>query len=230
MIVCDERKQIGLILSLYALSSDQEMPSNDEMLICTNKTTGEEVESFLRLVLTTPMKDSCLYCIANIQELTYEAQVIIEKYLHHDERFNKPLNTGKFALVFVSTTVKSSIIASVLAKYRVTPVELNDNDLRDYVEKKLSGELSSHVVDLNLDPDRMTVRVLTSKHAGNGKSRYVKHLIPKSRKTYKVITRIKSPVVDLDAEIFKLIENQTKNSDCAQVYHIDIAYEVYNIQ
>lgn len=208
------------------------MPTNDEVLFCTSKTTGEEVESFLRLVLTTRENESCLYCVANVQELAYEAQTTLEQYLHYDERFNKPLQVrGRFALVFVSTTAKQSLIASVLAKYRVNPVEFDDDMLRVYINDKLQGDNKSAVSVSDLDPDRATVRVLTSKRSGNGKSKYVKHLMAKRSEVDKMTVRVKSPVIDVDAEILKFINCQSKcpSRYSARIYHVDIAYEVGGI-
>lgn len=227
LIICEPEHQIRIVLSMYANCDSEPLPSNDELLFCTNKSTGEEIENFLRLVLTSPENESRLYCVANLQELSYEAQTTIEKYLHYDERFNT-IFKGRFALVFVSTTSKPSLIASVLAKYRVTPVEFDDDMLRVYLHDKLVGHSKSVVVASDLDPDGFTVRVLTSKRSGSGKSKYVKHLIESKSQIDKKIVRIKSPLVDVDSEIYKLIENQIKNSShsTAIIYHIDIAYEV----
>lgn len=229
MIVCDPRDQIRVILSLYANSRTEPMPSNDELLFCTNRTTGEEVESFLRLILTSN-EESCIYCVANLQELTYEAQSTLEKYLHYEERFKKTLN-ARFALAFVSTTAKPCLIASVLAKYRVSPIEFDDDMLHYYLHDKLIGDFNSQIVTSDIDPDKATVRVLTSKRSGNGKSKYVKHLLTKHNNIDNTVVRIKSPEVDIETEIYKFMnskieispENELKRT---HIYHIDISYEV----
>lgn len=210
---------------MYANHDSEPMPSNDELLFCSNKTTGEEVENFLRLVLTSPSNESRLYCVANIQELAYEAQTSIEKYLHYDESFNRSLD-AKFALVFVSTTSRPSLIASVLAKYRVTPIEFDDDMLRVYLHDKLLSDSKSALFASDIDPDGFSVRVLTSKRSGNGKSKYVKHLMNDKNQTEKLTVRIRSPIMDIDTEIDKLIKNQKVSKSPINIFHIDISYEV----
>lgn len=223
LIKCEACHQISVILSLYANSYKEPAPSNDELLFCTSRTTGEEVENYLRLVVTSPLDETRIYCIANIQELGYEAQSSIEKFLHSEERFSKaPFE--RFALVFVTTTAKPSLIASVLEKYRVDPVMFDDGMLGVYLRDKLKEGKASAV----LDPEGYNVRVLVSKRSGNGKSKYVKYLLKRNPSVdYKVI-RVKSSVVDVDAEIKKFIDHRLNSVPRfeTRLYHLDIAYEV----
>lgn len=225
-----------MALSLYALSGEQPTPTNDELLFCTANTSAEEIENFLRLVVVAASSNvghRSLFCVLNIQELGYEAQTAVERFIHTDERLVM-VDASSAALVFVGTSSKPSLIASVLAKYRVHPILLDDDVLRLYVKEKLvlPHDVASADCGEQLDPDRMGVRVLTSQRSGNGKSKYVKYLMKKKRSLvvdYKVV-RVKSQTVDLDAEIEKLIDyrrNKTSSSR-AQItlFHIDIAYEV----
>ena len=161
----------------------------------------------------------------NVQELGYEAQTAIERYIHTEGRFLKS-NTDSFALVLICTTAKPSLVASLLAKYRVQPILLEDDVLKEYVKQQLQ------VTSNELDPDNSSVRVLTSQRSGNGKSKYVTNLIDNYNEPIDyAIIRIKSQAVDLDAEVEKLIRYRLdKNKTDAQMtlYHLDIAYEVKN--
>ena len=162
----------------------------------------------------------------NVQELGYEAQTAIERYIHTEGRFLKS-NSDSFALVLICTTSKPSLVASLLAKYRVQPILLEDDVLKEYVKQQLLVFTTNE-----LDPDKSSVRVLTSQRSGNGKSRYVTNLIDKYNEPIDyAIIRIKSQAIDLDAEVEKLIRYRLdKNKSDAEMtlYQLDIAYEVKN--
>ena len=77
---------------------------------------------------------------------------------------------------------------------------------------------------------RYSVRALTSKRSGNGKSTYVKNF--HDRVSHKLagkflfkIIRIKDATLNMNNEIQKLMSNQS--AELPTIYHIDIAYEVF---
>ncbi len=81
------------------------------------------------------------------------------------------------------------------------------------------------------DFKKSSVRVLMSHRPGNGKSMYVKTLRQriKINHNYKCI-RIKTSSLDSDKELNKLLElrNTSNTSNLPTLFHIDIAFEVFN--
>jgi E3 ubiquitin-protein ligase RNF213 len=82
LIVCPRDEIISRTLSIYALSPEQPLPSDDEILYCNSDTTHEQVELFWRRVLNEPLipnknqdsqqQQKKIYCLINIQELAYD--------------------------------------------------------------------------------------------------------------------------------------------------------------
>ena len=230
-------------MSLYAYTPSAPLPSNDELLYCTSSTTGEEIENFLRLVVSVSVKKtshrhhSPLYCIMNMQDLNYSAQTKLDQFLQSDYFKSVSSAPKSFVLVFLLSagpSEKPSLIESILAKNRCLPTLLDDDILKAYLGRKLKQQTTGRKSSL-LDPEGMAVRVLTSMRSGNGKSKYVKYLmknaVSKDAFNYKVV-RIKSKTVDLNSEMEKLMEFRMKRTNTAvsgtksTVFHLDVAYEV----
>ena len=81
---------------------------------------------------------------------------------------------------------------------------------------------------------RSTVRVVTSKSSGMGKSLYVKRLAQKLRKQCQiksehVIVPVHGPVVNADTVMASLGNHFTGQTPTAQIIHFDIASSVSSL-
>ena len=234
LISCPARDQFPIVLSMYAYYPEAPLPTNDEILLCDSNTTSEQVENFLRVAFMSNGKK--IYTLMNIQELTYENSTKIEKFwLSYKNK------TNKYILVLVCCIEKQeqSILASVFSKNRIKPIKLASNDLEDYLYGKLTVLFDpKKVINLtSLDPDSMVVRTFLSQRSGNGKSTYIQNLVDRipadKRKNINFqVIRIKSSKLNMDKEIEKLFRlkseaSKSKRNNFPTIYHIDIAYEVF---
>ena len=88
LIVCEKREQIPVVLSIYAFDVNAPMPNNDELLYCDRNTSYEDMEIFMRRVLTSD--DQKIYTILNIQDLSYDTSNRLENFL---KMYQKKLET-----------------------------------------------------------------------------------------------------------------------------------------
>ena len=232
LISCPSRDQIPTVLSMYAYYPEAPFPTNDEILYCDSNTTSEQVENFLRIVFTSTGEK--IYTLMNIQELTYENSTKIEQFwLSYKNK------TSEYILVLVCCIEKQeqSILASVFSKNRIKPIKLDITDLEEYMFVKLVVPFDPNKsINLSsLDPNQSLVRTFLSQRSGNGKSTYIQHVIDAFEKKKNVnyeIIRIKSSKLSMDKEIEKLLKSKLrlekeKKNNYPTVYHIDIAYEVF---
>lgn len=239
LIVCPSREQISIVLSMYAMTPSQPLPQQDEVLFCTQQTTSEQIQNFLRVVFNSETNHKKIYAMMNIQDLVYEVASDTEKFLESSSPsvVNK---SDSYVLVMTCTEEKhsQSLLATLYSKNRIKPVVLSIENIESYLTSKLCGVKRDRGFKLsNFDPDLASTRVLISRRSGNGKSLFVKDLVDKisnqsERFNYQAI-RIKSPNLNIDNEIDKLFEVRRKSINEARsndptIYHIDIAYEVFN--
>ena len=241
LIVCSSREQIPIVLSIYAQSLQMPLPTNDEVLFCSESTTSEEAENFLRIAHKS--HGDKIYTLMNIQELTYENSNKVDKFLSSNINLHKS-KTDQFVLVAICCTERQSqsILTSSLIKYKIKPIILPASDLREYLQVKLHNPSSQEVNALSrFDPSETSVRALISHRSGNGKSQYANNLREKveaakiGKYNYKVI-RIKSSKLNIDQEVSKLFNakqaassssHKDKSAKVPTIYHIDIAYEAF---
>ena len=219
---------------MYAYFPEASLPNNDEILFCDANTTSEQVENFLRIAFLS--NGEKIYTLMNIQELSYENSTKIEKFwLTYKNK------SSQYILVLTCCIEKQaqSILASVFFKNRVKPYILPANLLEEYLFGKLTVKYNAENQSnlSNFDSDHSLVRTFLSQRSGNGKSTYIRNLIEKILREKKnavnyEIIRIKSSKLNMDKEIEKLMKRKldasnSKKNNLPTIYHIDIAYEVF---
>ena len=172
LIICPQSDQVAYTLSIYAQSPQCPLPTNDEVLYCTNETTSEEIESFLRVALKS--NGDKIYTILNVDQLRYDDADHAEKF------FNKFASTKNYNLVIICSAEKQgqSILASAFCKYKIKPIPTPTEDIRRYLKTKLQQEAKDiQPTAAKLEPEQLSVRLLFSKKSGCGKTLYVKNLL-----------------------------------------------------
>ncbi|RMZ94441.1 E3 ubiquitin-ligase RNF213-like, partial [Brachionus plicatilis] len=231
LISCANSELISVILSIYALTPDQPMPTDSEIVFCQPSTTSEQIENFFRLCFNSHC--GMIFTLVNIHNLPYKvssrAEIFLKNYLQKPQTFNLVLTCDM-------DKESESILASVYLKNRVRYLLLEPDTLQIYIKRYLTKDQNQLLKLGNFDPDNCSVRVITSDKSGNGKSTYVNHLSQRVKQkcsfNHKII-RIKSNFIDTDREIEKIIEykkflDDNNQLDKSTIYHIDIAYEVFN--
>jgi E3 ubiquitin-protein ligase RNF213 len=228
LVICPSKDQIPVVLSIYAFTPELPLPYSDEVLYCNSKTSSEEVENFFRIAFAS--NGHKIYCLVNIQDLSYENSVQVDKFLTNRQSHNSDSN--EFCLVCICSMERNeqSVLVSSLLKHKVNPIILPSQEIKKYLLENFCNKTNPF---RQHDLEGSCIRALLSKKPSNGKSMYVKDFEEKIKKiphNYQII-RIKVNPLDFDSQIKKLIDekrihikNQTNNPT---VYHIDIAFEVF---
>lgn len=100
LLLCPSAEIFTIILSFYMKSPEQPLPSADEVLVCREETTEEEVEIFLRRALGQYSKQNCqkIYSLVNPGLLGYDVSVALGDHFEVLERSASP----HYRLVIVS--------------------------------------------------------------------------------------------------------------------------------
>ncbi len=146
MIVCPQNRIIKHCLDIYTHSADQPLPSTDEVIYCTAKTTCEQLELFWRRSLfSQSAAESKIYCLLNVQDLLYDQAVkahsIFEKLL------GSPRVTKDYKLLLCCSSEREdkSVLATAFARRKKSiPLERDINE-------KLNEYITAH---FKIRPDR----------------------------------------------------------------------------
>ncbi|CAF0824304.1 unnamed protein product, partial [Brachionus calyciflorus] len=241
LIICPQDEIINRTLSIYSLSPEQPLPTNEEVLYCNSKTTSEEIELFWKRVMTQESNNDSqkIYCLINVQDLLYDqavkAQVFYERLISNRDSNS----TSRFLVCIICSSEKEdkSVFVTAFNRYRRNVrLEHNSNsNLNKYLKKQFEQKNTPKSLR-KIEKDGLNVRVVTSDRAGVGKSLYIQRLIENSKSTidpkieYCCIS-IKKQTLPFE-QIFQQFKNfekkliKSKNS-LPKIFHIDIAFEVW---
>ena len=156
LVVCNRRSDVLLcILSLYSHVSKENLPCYRKVLLCSDRTSTEEVEIFLLRALLDPCQN--MYVIAFSDDLTSACSEHLEKIL-----FEKKLPSTNYKLVFFNSD-DSSNVSVLLEKYKTNfPLE-NEADIKNYVCSNLEfNDQGSAIID------KYSSRIITSRQPSSG--------------------------------------------------------------
>lgn len=173
LIICPRDEIIRRVLSIYAFTSEQPLPADDEVLFCNGETSCEDVELFWNRVFSAN-ESGKIYSLVNVQDLSYDQAVKAQtKFEKCTAGLN--LNVNFTLIVFCSVEKEDkSVFATAFNRYRKNvPLDKNlDAKLANYMRANLT--LKNHK---NIEKDGLNVRVVTSQRAGVGKSLYIKRQV-----------------------------------------------------
>uniref|UniRef100_A0A087YL98 Ring finger protein 213b n=1 Tax=Poecilia formosa TaxID=48698 RepID=A0A087YL98_POEFO len=228
LVLCPSAEVFTTTLSIYMESPEQPLPSSDEVLVCREQTTREEVEIFLRRALCQVAREKCekIYSLVNPGVLGYEASEALVELYESLERSAGP----HYRLVIVSPVVhQHRCVPSYFSNYKVqTGVNLREESARKYLRHHFTlSTLSQDPVAL-VSPDQLSVWMVSSSRPAVGKSLYVKRLFEKfqqkSPRATHVRIRLIEASVDVDSLVITLTErlSQLREQDPV-LLHIDSA-------
>uniref|UniRef100_A0A3B3UFU9 RING-type E3 ubiquitin transferase n=1 Tax=Poecilia latipinna TaxID=48699 RepID=A0A3B3UFU9_9TELE len=226
LVLCPSAEVFTTTLSIYMESPEQPLPSSDEVLVCREQTTREEVEIFLRRALCQVSREKCekIYSLVNPGVLGYEASEALVELYESLERSAGP----HYRLVIVSPVVhQHRCVPSYFSNYKVqTGVNLREESARKYLRHHFTlSTLSQDPVAL-VSPDQLSVWMVSSARPAVGKSLYVKRLFEKfqqkSPRATHVRIRLIEASVDVDSLVITLTErlSQLREQDPV-LLHID---------
>uniref|UniRef100_A0A3P9PGV9 RING-type E3 ubiquitin transferase n=1 Tax=Poecilia reticulata TaxID=8081 RepID=A0A3P9PGV9_POERE len=227
LVLCPSAEVFTTTLSFYMESPEQPLPSSDEVLVCREQTTREEVEIFLRRALCQVSREKCekIYSLVNPGVLGYEASEALVELYEGLERSAGP----HYRLVIVSPVVhQHRCVPSYFSNYKVqTGMNLREESARKYLRHHFTlSTLSQDPVAL-VSPDQLSVWMVSSARPAV-KSLYVKRLFEKfqqkSPRAKHVRIRLIEASVDVDSLVNTLTErlSQLREQDPV-LLHIDPA-------
>ncbi|KAK3529115.1 hypothetical protein QTP70_016547 [Hemibagrus guttatus] len=226
LILCPATEIITTTLALYMTSPEQAFPSIDEVLMCQEDTSEEEVEIFLRRCLGqgAPSHHKKIYTLVNPGLLTYDVSVALAEHFEAMER-----SAGSnFRLVIVCPVNQDRYIPSFFSDYKV---QAGLNVPLERVKQYLRHHLTTPYVQGHqheVFPDGISSWLITSKRAAVGKSLYVTRMFQNFKTTFPNATylpvRLVEPNVDFDCLVQTLCDKQLSLKEQDPVLlHIDTA-------
>ena len=206
LVVTSPEKIHDVCLTLYNHDHDKPLPGFDEVLLCNEKTSAEDVEILCRRAFNDE-EDNKIYCVMYSERLNFDISMKIENLLMKDSIRNR-----NYRLVFLCCQSASySYLCTALEKYKVEVPSVPRERLRSYIYSKLRRS--------NCVTDPTSVRLVQSDRAGNGKTRAVQSAAERLSCSL-TSTAVHDLAVDESAVISWL---QRSTGSGRTVYHIDLA-------
>ena len=212
LVMTSAGKIHNVCLTVYHHDNKQPLPAIDEVLVCSEKTSAEDVELLCRRSFNDA-EGNKIYTVMYSEKLNFEISMKIENLLMDSDIRNR-----NYRLVFLCCTESTSYsyLTTALDKYKVEVPDIPRSQLRSYLYKKLRKS--------NSVSDPTSVRLVQSERAGNGKSRAVQNAA--RRLSYSLTsTSIHDREVEDSAIISWLFQHFNNQNSFRQrtVFHIDLA-------
>ena len=245
LIVCPQNQIIKHCLNIYTHSADQPLPSTDEVIYCTAKTTCEQLELFWRRCLFSQSEtEAKIYCLLNVQDLLYDQAV--KAHLTFEKLLGSQRVTKDYKLCLFCSNEKEdkSVLATAFARNKKNILlERNINEkLNEYITGhfKIRRATNAEKTLQNIDQEQLCVRVVTSDRASNGKSLYINRQIEKARDDIDTDIQtfcisVKNQTLPFDSVFRELqkfdalsaMDDEAPDQQLPRILHVDIAYEVW---
>lgn len=228
LVLCPSAEVFTTVLSFYMESPEQPLPSTDEVLVCREETTEEEVEIFLRRALGQGSMQICqkIYSLVSPGLLGYDVSVALGDLFEVLQRSANP----QYRLVIVSPVVHQhryvpSFFSNDKVQAGLSPSESAET-ARKYLHHHFSSLPRSPVALVS--PDQLSVWMVSSVRPAVGKSLYIDRLFEKFQeipsRAKHVRIRLIEPCVDIDSLVKSLSETLVPLREQDPVLlHIDTA-------
>ncbi|XP_068134510.1 E3 ubiquitin-protein ligase RNF213-like [Hyperolius riggenbachi] len=230
LILCPPSEILSCTLAVYMHSSDQPLPSYDEVLLCSSQTTFEEVALFLRRCLTPGYSGKKVYSLVYADQLSYDVGYKSEQLFQQLQVQNIE---GYNLVVICNADREHCYIPSAFSQFKVHVIPQRSSDeIQHYLcsHFRVGSDVTSAACVFK---NGMSAGIVASKRAGVGKSLYVKRryqklaaIFPNKKPLLKII-RLITPEVDESKVLEKLLPLlDAKLKTCPILFHIDITSSV----
>ncbi|XP_056627258.1 E3 ubiquitin-protein ligase rnf213-beta-like isoform X2 [Triplophysa dalaica] len=227
LIQCPIKDVISTTLSFYIECPEQPLPTTDEILMCQEETTTEEVEIFLRRCLGfqgTAYKHNKIYTLVNPGSLTYDVGVALVECFERLEKSAEP----HYRLVMVCPVNQDRYVPSFFSNYKVqTGLCVSKEKSEEYLKNhfRIPAKLYNHS---RVYPGNLSVWMIASRRPSVGKSLYVKRLFEQFQTEFPEATciqmRLIEPCVNIDGFVQTLSQRLAPLKEQDPVLlHIDTA-------
>ncbi|KAM9745174.1 E3 ubiquitin-protein ligase rnf213-alpha-like isoform 2-T2 [Menidia menidia] len=226
LIVCPHEDILKSCISIYMSSSNETLPTYDEVLLCNSSTPYEQVELFLRRCLSNGYRGQKIYSLLYGDLLTYDVSSKVENFF---QRMKMQSRTDYQLVIICSSEREHTYLPSAFSQYRlhIVPQEPLAR-IQRYLQKHYTvpAEQCSAAAAFK---DRLCVGVISSKRAGVGKSLYIKRLFEKlenstKKKSTMKCVRLIEPTID-ETVILQSLLDTPKQKELA-MFHFDITSTV----
>uniref|UniRef100_A0A3Q2W9T3 RING-type E3 ubiquitin transferase n=1 Tax=Haplochromis burtoni TaxID=8153 RepID=A0A3Q2W9T3_HAPBU len=208
LVLCPIGEVFTTTLSFYMDSPEQPLPSVDEVLVCREETTEEEVEIFLRRALSQGSRQNCqkIYSLVNPGLLGYDVSVALGEIFDSLERSAGP----HYRLVIVSPVVhQHRYVPSFFSNDKVQAgVGITADTARKYLHHHFTENMLQQNPVTRVSPDKLSVWIVSSERPAVGKSLYIDRLFEKfqqiSSRAKHISLKLIEPCVDIDSLIRSL--------------------------
>ncbi|KAK9530838.1 hypothetical protein VZT92_012317 [Zoarces viviparus] len=228
LVLCPDVEVFTTVLSFYMQNPEQPLPSTDEVLVCREETTEEEVEIFLRRALGQGAARNYqkIYSLVNPGLLGYDVSVASGELFEGLQRSGNP----HYRLIIVSPVEhQHRYVPSYFSNDKVQAgVSLTAETARKYLHRHFTQNTSPQSPVAQVSPDQLSVWTVSSVRPAVGKSLYVDRLFEKfqrkSPRANHIRIRLIEPCVDIDSLIKSLSEKLAPLREQDPVLlHIDTA-------
>ncbi|XP_058848399.1 E3 ubiquitin-protein ligase rnf213-alpha-like isoform X1 [Acipenser ruthenus] len=229
LIACPHSEVLTTSICVFMSNKEEQLPTYDEVLLCTAETTYEQVELFLRRCLIQGYKGKKVYAMLYADELTYEVSFKFEQLFNR----LKMQSRLHYQLVIICNCDREHYyIPSAFSQYKVHVIPQEPlTNIQTYLSShyRVPPEVATAA---SVFRDRMFVGVVSSKRAGVGKSLYVRRRYEELEQTHNKDAMLKcirliEPKVDENKvlqSILPLLNSSTQNK--LTVFHFDITSSV----
>nr|XP_039260808.1 E3 ubiquitin-protein ligase RNF213-like [Styela clava] len=168
LIVHQEVEAIPILLSIFMKNSNQPLPTASEVLLCSEETTSEELERFMRrAICKCKSNGQPLFCLAFTEKLKPKVSKSVEDIFEELLQQQRHLNAD-YQLVILSGS-QQHYISECFDKHQVELLERKSfDDILNYLDKHLSTTCDE------VGPS--IVKIVEASRSGVGKSLYVENL------------------------------------------------------
>ncbi|XP_029109785.1 E3 ubiquitin-protein ligase rnf213-beta [Scleropages formosus] len=231
LVFCPVTDVLSTALGFYMESPEQPLPSSDEILLCQEETTAEQVELFLRRALrqSAPGSESKIFTVINVGLLTYDVSVSMGECYEHLERSAGP----HYRLIIVCPlNHQHRYVPSFFSNHKVqASMSITREKAREYLRHHfIATSLHPHVF-----PGNLSVWIVSSTRPAVGKSLYVKRLFERFQKAIpmarQLCIRLLEARVHLDSFMRTMEEQmQSLREQDPVLLHIDVAAVQFGLE
>ncbi|XP_041751484.2 E3 ubiquitin-protein ligase rnf213-alpha-like [Coregonus clupeaformis] len=227
LIICPQDEILTSSICLYMTSDYEQLPTYDEVLLCTPATSYEQVELFFRRCLTPGYMGEKIYTLLFADQLSYEVSYAVEKLF---QKLSSCSRSSYRLVIICSAEREHAYIPSAFSHFKRNMVP---RESLERIQRYLSRHYTvpSHQTSAaSVFKGRHFVGIVSSQRAGVGKSLYIQRLYEKLEgtvtmgTTFRKCIRLIEPKVDEHIILQSLFE--TPESKEHKVFHFDVTSSV----
>ncbi|KAF3835289.1 hypothetical protein F7725_027847 [Dissostichus mawsoni] len=180
LIICPQNEVLTSSICVYMNSEYNLLPSYDEVLLCTPKTSYEQVELFLRRCLTPGDIGQKIYTMLWADQLTYDISCAMENCF---QKLRSLFKHNYRLVIFCSSDREHTYIPTAFSQFKRDFVP---QESLERIQNYLSRHFTAHSDHKNVFfKGDHSVGIVASQRAGVGKSLYVERFMKSWRNVLK---------------------------------------------